>query len=91
MIKRILSAPAHRFLLCAGCGRAPRHVASYGRAASEPTMVPGENTERHRLECPPCARSTGRHLTIDAAEREWGEKWAQLPLSLPALSRKEAA
>jgi len=90
VIERIVPPQRGRFLLCASCARQPHYVVSRGRAAGEPAIAPGEPTERHRLECSACARSTGRHPTLDGAELEWGQKWAQMPLVLPK-SRKEAA
>lgn len=90
MIERIVPRRPNRFLLCAGCGRQPHHVLSHGRSAAEPAIIWGEATTRHKLECTACSRSTGRHATLDAAESEWGQKWAQLPLPLTRARRAAA-
>jgi len=71
-----------RFWPCNECHDEPRHIVTTGRTKKE-TMQFDVPTERHSLECG-CGRCTGRHVSLAAAEGEWGQRYGQLPLALPA-------
>jgi hypothetical protein len=74
--------PAGTFLVCSECKTEPRHIEHNGRTKRE-TMQADVSTCRHSLECR-CGRSTGLCPTIDAAEADWGKRYSQIPLDLPA-------
>jgi len=74
--------PAGRFALCVHCKTEPRHVEHRGRTLRE-TMQAGIPALRHSLECR-CGRSTGLHATLAGAEADWGLRFGQITLALPA-------
>lgn len=74
--------PGGRFLVCSECKTEPRHIEHNGRTKRE-TMLAAVPTCRHSLECR-CGRSTGLCLTLEAAEADWGNRYSQIPLDLPA-------
>lgn len=92
MIQRTMRSIPGYFQACRTCGKEPRHILCRGRTNSEPLRAPNEPVERHMIECA-CGRSTGRFPTLDEAERDWGDKWAQNELPLPRARqpRKVAA
>jgi hypothetical protein len=74
--------PARRFALCLHCKTEPRHVEHHGRTLRE-TMQKGVPALRHSLECR-CGRSTGLHASLQGAEADWGQRFGQIVLDLPA-------
>jgi len=88
MIQRHVSHPPGRFARCAGCNHEPRHIAHLGRTANEP-YAGGHVPARHALECR-CGRATGKHATVEAAERDWGVRFSQMDLTLDSRAPSAA-
>lgn len=83
------SVPGY-FQACKTCGKEPRHILCRGRTNSEPPRASHEPVERHMIECS-CGRSSGRFATLPDAERDWGDRWAQVELPLPRGKARRAA
>jgi hypothetical protein len=77
-----ISTAAGRFAQCVNCKTEPRHIEHHGRTLRE-TMQKGIPALRHSLECR-CGRSTGLHATLVGAEADWGQRFGQIALALPA-------
>lgn len=90
MIEHVIRQHAHRFRACT-CGRQPLHIEIRGRTQAEAIASPSTPCRRHQLECNACGRRTARYATLDAAEQEWGVKYAALALALPMRARRAAA
>lgn len=89
MQQRQIRHVAGTFLVCSECKTEPRHIEHHGRTRRE-TMQAGIPTCRHSLECR-CGRSTGLCASIDAAEADWGKRYSQILLDLPAPAPAKAA
>lgn len=81
------------FATCPTCHREPLHVTVRGGSTRDGllTLSGGPGT-RHQLVCP-CRRSTALHGSLEAAQREWGERMAQqlLPFNAKRRSKHDAA
>lgn len=76
--------PSHAgtFALCTACKAEPRHIETRGRSRTE-TMQMDIPAVRHSIECS-CGSSTGLHGDLDDAVAEWGQRYGQTLLALPA-------
>jgi len=79
--KQITHLPG-RFWPCSECRSEPRHIEHHGRTKRE-TLRSDIPATRHSLECR-CGRSTGLCISLEAAESDWGCRFTQMPLALPA-------
>lgn len=89
MQQRQIRHAAGTFMVCSECKTEPRHVEHQGRTKRE-TMQVSVPSCRHSLECR-CGRSTGLCVSLDAAESDWGRRYSQIPLDLPAPAPVKAA
>lgn len=89
MQQRHIYAPPGTFAQHTACRREPKHITATGGSSREPDRVlQGGYGMRHMLECCPCGARTGWHPTLAEAMQEWGERFGQLDMTLPARRGK---